>query len=316
MTQPARFPVTMTSSLLDDAEKCPQLFFQRFCERWQHEEESIHLIAGGAFAEGLAAARRAYYEWGVELHASWAVGLRAFLFAWNTDKDGFPKKPIERVYEALYAYFEVHRFDSDELQPAQLGPKRGIEFSFAIELPIMHPQTREPLLYSGRCDQLAQHGDVLFPTDEKTTGRLGEQWSSNFRLRGQFMGYVWAARSMGYDVAGVFVRGIGLHKEGPVFAQVPIYVPPYLVARWYESMLTKTQHLVDAWHSYNSQLHALHAPKTLPFPYAFGFACTAYGGCPHAERCASQYPERLDGWKQVERLYFEQAETNGVTEHE
>lgn len=41
------------------------------------------------------------------------------------------------------------------------------------------------------------------------------------------------------------------------------------------------------------------------FRRVFAHACTDFGGCLFADRCASSEPDLVPGYSQVEKLYFE-----------
>ena len=64
MTKPI-FPHAVDSTMLATFRSCPQKFFRQYVEHWKPKAESVHLVAGGAFASGIEAARRAFYEKGV-----------------------------------------------------------------------------------------------------------------------------------------------------------------------------------------------------------------------------------------------------------
>ena len=51
------FPHTFDSTMLSAFTSCPQKMFRTYVEHWKPKSESVHLIAGGAFAKGIEVAR-------------------------------------------------------------------------------------------------------------------------------------------------------------------------------------------------------------------------------------------------------------------
>lgn len=51
------FPHAIDSTMLATFRSCPQKFFRQYIQHWKPKTESVHLIAGGAFAAGIEAAR-------------------------------------------------------------------------------------------------------------------------------------------------------------------------------------------------------------------------------------------------------------------
>ena len=73
------FPVAIDSTLLGTYRSCPHKAFRQYIEHWKPAAESVHLIAGGAFADGIEAARRAFYEDALSPQDAVALGLRALV---------------------------------------------------------------------------------------------------------------------------------------------------------------------------------------------------------------------------------------------
>jgi hypothetical protein len=114
------------------------------------------------------------------------------------------------------------------------------------------------------------------PKDDKTTGRApSEEWSRQWTLRTQFMGYVWALQQCGLDVDSVAVRGIGILKESIRHAE---HIQPYsdfLLDRWVEQLRRDMWRLRRCWDEQN-------------FDFNFGEACTNYGNCIFMDACSSR----------------------------
>ncbi len=181
---------------------------------------------------------------------------------------------------ALELYLEQHHPFYDDVQPFKLdNGDVTSEFSFAIPLPINHPNG-DPFIYVGRFDMLGHYGPGGFNCifDDKTTGSLGPWWLTQFDLRGQFIGYVWACQQLGYDVSHAVVRGTGLLKENTNFLTHAIPIESHKIERWYQELLYSLHRLIQM----EQEGH---------WPYDFADACNSYGGCPMKDLCEAKNPE-------------------------
>src|SRR5260370_40601892 len=73
------FPHTVDSTMLAAFRSCPQKYFRQYVEHWKLQAPSVHLVAGGAFASGIEAARNAFYCEGRRSSEAEAEGLAALL---------------------------------------------------------------------------------------------------------------------------------------------------------------------------------------------------------------------------------------------
>ena len=64
MTKPP-FPHVWDSTMIGTLRSCARKLELQYVHHWKPQTESVHLVAGGAFASGLEAARRAFYEQGL-----------------------------------------------------------------------------------------------------------------------------------------------------------------------------------------------------------------------------------------------------------
>ena len=177
-TRRPMFPHTVDSTILSTFRACPRKFLWQYIEHWKSRHPSVHLIAGGAFASGIEAARNAFYVQGLSAEDSEAIGLQALLTHYGdfTDETGSAKSP-ERMAGALEFYFSQYPLGADGANPITLASgRRGIEFSFAEPLGIAHPVTGDPILYTGRSDMIAERAGGIYVYDEKTTSSLGASW--------------------------------------------------------------------------------------------------------------------------------------------
>ena len=295
MTSPAAgavrpmFPHTVDSTILGTFRACPQKFFRQYVQHWKPIEQSVHLVAGGAFASGIEAARDAFYVQGATPADAEAAGLTALLRHYGSfECPADSAKSLERMCGALEFYFEQYPLGNDGATPITLANgRRGIEFSFAEPLEILHPVTRAPILYTGRSDMIAERAGGVYVYDEKTTSSLGASWGRQWEMRSQFTGYIWAAGRQGIKADGAIVRGVSILKTKYDTLEVPTYRTSYEVDRWEQQTIRDIQRMIQCWESGM-------------WDYNLDGACTDYGGCAFTRVCKASEP---DNWLPV---YFEQ----------
>lgn len=276
------FPHTIDSTMLSAFRSCPQKMFRTYVEHWKPKSESVHLVAGGAFAKGIEVARKEFYEGHYIGDADMAVaaGCRALMEAYG-DFECPPDsaKSLDRTLGALEFYFDQYPLGADGLEPASFSNgSKAIEFSFAEPLDIRHPVTGDPILYTGRADLIGHFAGGLYAVDEKTTSSLGQSWARQWEMRSQFTGYIWAAeRAAGLKPDGVIVRGISILKTKYDTMQVITNRSGYEVNRWYDQVHRDIERMIRAW-------------QTGYWDYALDGACTEYGGCSLTNVCKSSDP--------------------------
>lgn len=298
------FPHTWDSTMLAAFRSCPQKAFRSYIQHWKPKAESVHLIAGGAFAKGVEVARLSYYE---GLLAKWqaddkgkmkvidqafrqdlpgnrelaeAQGLAALINTYG-DFECPPEsaKSLERTAGALEFYFSQYPLGADSLSPLTFPNGRSaIEFSFAEPLEVLHPVTGNPLLYTGRCDMIGEFHGGIYAVDEKTTSSLGASWSRQWEMRGQFTGYQWAAQRAGLNVQGSLIRGVSILKTKYDTQQAITYRSPHEVDRWLDQSHRDLRRAIAMWEEGH-------------WDYAIDSACAEYGGCSMLRICKSPSPE-------------------------
>ena len=249
---------------------------------------NIHLHAGGSFAKGMEVARRVFFKDGGTEEDARQAGMQAL---WDFYGDEYAEvwqgeaKSRDGMRGALSSYLTTGwPLASDYLEPFESEGK-GVEFDFAIPLPINHPQTGEPILYKGRIDWLArnkQDGSV-WVVDDKTTGSLGKQWHKQWDLDSQPTGYVWAARQFGFPVAGVILRGTSILKRGYGHEECLQPRTKYQIDDWHEQLVQDLHGMITTWTAFQE---GRRVTKRLDKS-----ACNAYGGCPYVQSCSSPNPE-------------------------
>lgn len=278
---PIPFPPVIDSSMMSAYLSCPTSWKYRYLEGWTRSGTSIHLQFGKCFAAAMDKFRQSYYDNAMTIDDALQVAAATLLEKWGDyDPSGNgTNKSLERCVGALEAFTAQYNPELDWIKPARdARGKLMTEFSFAIPLPIKNPSTGEPILYSGRFDQICESSTgILYGEDDKTTTQLGESWSKQWRLRGQFSGYSWGAREYGYNLQGFVVRGISILKRGYGHAEVIEQRPDWMLKHWYLHMLNTIQRMIDDWGCDD-------------FPQSLDSACSSYGGCQFLDLCAAENP--------------------------
>ena len=288
-------PSYVDSSLLSTWRSCRRKFFWSTLNSLYPTGKSVHLIAGGALAAGMEAARRLAFsprEGGRPTHDDLVrAAYRAYVVEWG-DNPTFEgeAKAFENTFAALVEYLLQHPPETDIIQPlvrsASGTPAVEYTFSIPIEEGPRHPETGDPFLFAGRFDLLGSYAGLPCVVDEKTTYSIGYRWDDQWDLRGQFLGYVWACQHYGYDVQTAVIRGIGIQKTGIKIATSIKQYPQYLIDRWYRLLLQDLNEIVRAYDMIT------HGRDVEPwFPYNFSDACNAYGGCAYSTLCQASDPE-------------------------
>lgn len=273
--------------MLDAFKSCHRKGFHEFIAQRATSESSIHLHAGAALAKAFEVARISH--WGPEhLPAEYSIlkATRAMMQHYGLieppEIGTQGNKSFLNCFYALDSYFQHYGWETDTVQPLiKEDGMPAVEFRFCEPLPVLHPDTGEPLLYAGRFDMFGisrEYGGALYGVDEKTTTALGSTWSKQWDLRSQFIGYTWAARKNGYPILGVIARGIGMLKGSTTHLQAIVQIPNWKVDRWLEITCKKLEAIKLAWVQGD-------------FQPVFSDACNAYGGCDYKQLCDSRNEE-------------------------
>jgi len=284
-TMPAlSFPTVIDNTARSQFVTCPTKWAYASCYNIAPNSPSIHLHAGGAFASGLEYARKAFYDEGLSPEAAIKQGTEQLLaFYGDFECPGHINKTKARMMEALWEYFCEYPLGKDPVVPFQSATgKHAIEFTFSVPLPILHPDTMQPLLYAGRFDMLGVYQDSMYAVDEKTASQLGKSWLDQWELDSQFTGYCWAGQQFNFPVTGAIIRGISILKEKYGHAQAILHRPQWQLDRWYENLLWDIEDMLNTY-------DRLRNDKRIKLALDKGI-CAQYGGCSYATLCKSPNP--------------------------
>ncbi len=276
-------PSIIDSTMLVSFRACPAKFYREHILKRSPATTSTPLLAGGAFAAGLEAYRRAYYADGYSKSACLDTAFLSAILAWG-DNDPFPQgkhesRSLDRVLTGIKAYFEHYPINTDFFQPL-MQPHNGMptfEFSFSVPLDPgygfpLHPSHGEPFFTAGRSDGLGHYRKLPTFSDEKTTESLGKTWADKWLMRNQFLGYAWCFREMGLPYRSVLVRGVGLLKTKITHAESRVTYPDHLLNMWQSNAVFDMQQMVQMW-------------EANYWPERIGDACTSFGSCPFTDVC-------------------------------
>jgi len=282
------YPPTIDSTFLSTFRSCQRKAYLQYLQHWKPKHESVHLVAGGAFAAGVETARKAFFVEKLPREDCKLAGLQALIRSYGTfEAPEGAAKSLERMCGALEFYFDRYPMREDGMEPLYFNEDQsGIELSFAVPLEFRHPVSREPLLYTGRSDMVARFAGGIYVVDEKTTSQLGASWSRAWEMRSQFTGYCFGCQSYGIQASGIVVRGVSILKTKYDTLQVLTYRSPWEIDRWEQQLYKDLETLQRCW-------------EDNYWSWNLDHACTEYGGCPFVQVCKSPDPETWLG------MYFE-----------
>lgn len=286
-------PSYIDNSMISTFRACPQKFFQQYIMKRALKSKSPDLHAGGASAHALEYVRKAFYLEGLSQEEALEKGFLAFMQFWGDYEPPLKKgkehpKSFINTFSAIESYLQKWPLAEDVVKPYP-HVENPFEFSFALPLPVQHPATSEPLLYAGRFDMLGEYTSLPFVVDEKTGGSIGDEWSRQWNMRGQFMGYTWATRQTGINAVGAIIRGSSIQKTVNNHAEVIITYDDWELERWYKQLIKTVERIVKMY------LVWLHSEDDEVWDYDYGDACQAYWGCSMQLICGSRDREAWVG---------------------
>ena len=318
MSHERSFPSVIDSTMLSTL-SCHRKWVWSYERNYTaHGGKSIHLMAGGAFAKALEVLRLGWLNKSVDgieitgheidpetgekekytfrgqvnsrddaLH----YALQALMLSYDESVPHDTAKTLDRMCGALEFYADSFPVDNPEFGVISvIHGKPGVEWNFAIPLPVLHPDTGEPLIFAGRTDVILDVYGGRYLVDDKTTSSLGAQWANQWDMRGQFAGYAWAARELGIRTDGTLVRGISILKSKYDKAQALVPQPDWKLDEWLGAATAKLEFAITQYKK--SKYAEAYGGVNNGVP-AFGEACNEYGGCEFKQPCMNR---DHDGW--------------------
>ncbi len=246
----AILPQHIDSTMISCFRSCPQKFYNEFVLGFR-KGRSIDLHAGACFSSTLESFYRAFWLHQESIEGARLRALAHFVDAWGSFESDKPNSPKtkESTWNAFEHYITTYPPATDHIQPYFDNGRPTFEFSFAIPLETgfpLHP-SGSPFIYSGRPDLLGHWKGKTVIRDEKTSGRLDSNWSEQWDLRSQFMGYVWAAQQMGLSCDTVSVRGIIINKTQIRQVEAFKQYSSHDISRWFEQLRRDLHRIRHAW---------------------------------------------------------------------
>lgn len=301
--KPSEFslPIYIDSSMLSLWRACRRKHYWSTLRGLYPTGKSVHLVAGGALASGLEAARRFCFAQpdpsAVPLSDLLMAAFPAFSSEWG-DYDPPSDNPrnsktFTHTFSALRNYLEDYHPGRDAIQPViRSDGTPAVEYRFAIPLPILHP-SGDPFLFVGRFDLLGfysfANSTIPVICDEKTAQSFTYDWTEKWDLRGQFIGYLWALRQQGISICHAVARGIAIQKTQFDVRTAFIQYPDFMFANWEIQMLRDVQAIKDHYLNSSKELHPI--DRKSHYSMDFADACDSYGGCAFRTLCSQYDPE-------------------------
>lgn len=296
--EPLALPLHISSSSIALWRACRRKWYWSKLQSLAPTGSSVHLIAGGAVAAGLEAARKRVFSapdpQSIGHTQLLEAALPAYLEAWGSyEPPDNPRnaKTVLGTFYALSDYLSAFHPARDPVQPLRRPDGTPtIEYKFAVPIPVEHP-SGDPFLFIGRFDLFGTYStgtseEFLTVLDEKTTSSFTMGWADSWSLSGQFMGYIWALQQEGYDIDHCVVRGIAIQKVENKFQTALLQYPKFLLTRWYDQLCRDVTEMRDTWIAFQRNLDT----PDMSYPYNLSESCTAYGGCAFAQLCSTPDP--------------------------
>lgn len=275
------FPAFIDSTTRKSWVACPMQAYYNHFLHLRPKGSNIHLHFGGVLAKAFEEFRKAFYGRAEGFDNSYKCGMNEILKGWgDIITPERSQKTFANCILCFDDYFREYPPADDPVKPLMIKGEPAIEFSFALPIPgLMHPQTGDPLVYSGRFDMLAEFNGGIFIEDEKTAAALGPSWPKSYHLASQMTGYTWAAQQFGHKVAGVIIRGISPQTYQVKHLQLIEHRPKWQVDRWLAQLVRDVKRMISSW-------------EEGVFDYNLDGSCASYSGCAYMTLCSARQPEK------------------------
>ena len=160
----ASFPTLLDNTQINNFRSCEEKAHLYSILKRTGSAINPHLNAGSAYADGMEAFRLSFYQDGKPEQEALGDGLvKAFrtygMYEPPERRASEAAKTWDRVGASMISYVREYPPAHDHLRPAVFDGKVSTVFSFAVPLPIDHPDTGEPLLYGGVFDCIMRFGE-------------------------------------------------------------------------------------------------------------------------------------------------------------
>lgn len=284
-TEKPNFPRYIDSTMRKDLAACDRKFFYAWMMRLKPIGRNPHLHFGACFAKGLELSRKAFYGEKKSPLEAFAIGAKGIIKEWGDYEPpsygSGANKTLLTCLTAFHSYYQEYPMGQDVVTPYMTPAGPAVEFNFALPIPgTKHPQTGEPIIYTGRFDQIGTYQDSLFVVDEKTSGYLGDAWRKQWDMASQITGYIWACKSYKIPVAGAIIRGIAILKYDHSHIQHIVQRENWMIDRWLEQLRRDIDRAINSW-------------ETGYWDFNLDDACNSYSGCNFLPLCTSKNIEKL-----------------------
>ena len=304
------FPLIISNTDITLLSECELKWFRSRCQWLRKDGFNIDLTAGSVFAEGLAMARKLYYELNFDEEEAVDNAYKHVYQALHEAEFQDELKSPERVSQGVRDYFRKFPLSDQYYQPVQLDDDSyAIEYKFSVELPIMHPELNVPLIFKGKLDMLASHLGRFYIEDDKTCKQISSKESELLETNSQFLGYAWIVKKhLGIDVYGANIRKIAFQKSGNKIEEFEFPITDYTIDLWYKSLLNKLQTVVDKYLEYKTDERSF---KEVFIPdYSLG--CNSFfKTCPFKDGCLSENGEKFIAGE-FEQIHWDSEERKEV----
>lgn len=286
------FPETVDNTLRSSFRKCERSCFNEHFLCRAMGTDSIHLVAGGAYAAGMDAFRKSFFTKESEDYKNYEraldKGIVALIehYGYDERREASPDweaspKSCDRLVAAFLDYWQEYHPKLARGKMFYHDGEPASELGGVLELDVCHPETGKPLLYSFRFDYVETRDGAVWLGDDKTTSSLGTSWARQWDMRAQFLGYTYAARKqLGIPAVGVIARGTGILKTKISHLEVPVSFPEYLTDLWWKEVNRDFALMVQRWEQND-------------WGYDLADGCAAYGGCKFVEACRSKFQHKI-----------------------
>jgi hypothetical protein len=291
------FPIYFSSSMFEDIFGCKFKFFRKYCQKLVGSGVSHHLVAGGILAKAFEITRKAYYNESLPADKSIELGFTHILEAEDTNDQ---LKSNERLAFAFNQYFKKFPLSSS-MKPCELiDGTFAIEYQFELDLGIPHPDIPERnLIFTGKLDFLGEQKDRFgelqrYVHDDKSTQSIKRITGTKiidiaaekeqYKTRGQFIAYHYAAHKLGIKTTKTLVHRIPILKDPEPSYELEIDCNAFMIEHWLNSTMNEIGELTERYKHFKKT----GCDPRLAFSPVYNEACNSFfRPCEYKEGCIS-----------------------------